>query len=459
MGTDWLDRRMLSVSFKWGVIGPLLNSAATPEEFRRYRRQILESEHHDPVRGSRRIGAGTLKRWIAAYQRHGVAGLAPKERADKGKLVALSEDVVKRAIELRREAPRRSVAKIVALLRTEFPDEASSIRRSTLDRHLRRRGWSRAALRSTSGPHVPFEKAYRNAMWTGDVLHGPDVVTEDGEICRVKVFGWIDDYSRLCVHLEGYSDERLPALENSLEKAMSKYGRPEELFVDNALIFSSVQLDLACASLGIAKIHSTAGYPASRGKIERLFRTVRDELLCEIELLPSMPLAEFNRYLRAWVDGQYNVRKHSRTGKCPLDRWEQCDVPLRTVTPLELQQAFLQWARRKVGTTGEIKLAGNIYYADPTLVGQTVMLRYDPFDLTSVWTWREGEPMRPLTTERLVTRVLRRPEKAAEKKESTAARRYLQGLSDTHLRQLAREMHLIRFADLPDSIDTEEEVN
>lgn len=456
MGTHLLDRRMLLVSFKWGVIGPLLKPGMTAEEGRRYRRQVLEGEHFDPVRGSRRIRPGTLKRWIDAYQRHGVAGLAPKERADKGKVVALSEDVVQRAIELRREAPRRSVAKIVELLRGEFPHEGSSIKRSTLDRHLRARGWSRAALRTTSGPHVPFEKPYRNAMWTGDVLHGPDIVTDDGEVCRAKVFGWIDDFSRLCVHLEGYADERLPALENSLEKAMSKYGRPEELFVDNALIFSSVQLDLACASLGIAKIHSTAGYPASRGKIERLFRTVRDELLCEIELLAPMALDDFNRYLRAWVDGQYNVREHSRTGMRPLDRWEQSAVPLRTVTPVELQQAFLQWARRKVGTTGEIKLAGNIYYADPTLAGQTVMLRYDPFDLTTVWTWREGQPMRPLTTERLVTRVLRRPEKAAEKKESTAARRYLQGLSDTHLRQLAREMHLIRFADLPSGIDVEE---
>ena len=456
MGSHLLDRRMLVISFRWNVIGPLVKAGLTDEDRRCQRRAILKAEHQDPLRGPRKIRPGTLKRWIAAYERGGLAGLAPKERSDKGKLIGVSESLVKRAIELRREGPRRSVAKIVELLRLEFPHDADMLKRSTLDRHIRAHGWSRASLRSTSGPHVPFEKSYRNAMWTGDVLHGPDIITNEGEVCRVKVFGWIDDYSRLCVHLEGYADERLPALENSLEKAMSKYGRPEELFLDNALIFSSVQLDLACASLGIVKIHSTAGYPASRGKIERMFRTVRDELLCEIELLAPMPLCEFNGYLRAWVDSQYNVRVHSRTGHSPLDRWEQSAVPLRTVSPVELQQAFLQWARRKVGTTGEIKLAGNIYYAAPTLAGQTVMLRYDPFDLTTVWTWREGEPMRSLTTERLVTRVLRRPEKAAEKKESTAARRFLQGLSDTHLRQLAREMHLIRFTDLPSDIDSQE---
>lgn len=451
-----IDSRMAVAAFRWNIIGPLVAANLSAEERRRYRGLVLEREHFDPVRGARRVHSGTLRRWIEAYKRRGMAGLCPQERSDKGRLVAVSEDVVLRAIELRREAPRRSVKKLIALLCDEFPEQASKIRRSTLDRHLRARGWSRGALRTTAGPHVPFEMSYRNAMWTGDVLHGPEVITDVG-MCRAKIFGWVDDYSRLCVHLEAYDDERLPALENSLQKGMLKFGVPERLFVDNALIFSSVQLDLACADLGIAKIHSTPYYAPSRGKIERLFRTVRDELLCEIESLPPMTLEELNRYLTAWAGSQYNCRIHSRTGQSPLDRWEQSDVPLRTVTPLGLQQAFLLWARRKVGTTGEVKLAGNLYYADPTFAGLTVMLRYDPFDLGQVWIWREGEPMRAITPTRLITRALKRPEKAVEQKQSRAARRYLQGLSDTYQQQLAREMHLIRFADLPLDDDEKDE--
>jgi transposase InsO family protein len=450
-----IDSRMAVAAFRWNIIGPLVVSGLCEEERKRYRRQILEREHYDPVRGPRRIHSGTLRRWMEAHKRGGMAGLCPHQRSDKGRLVALSEEVVQRAIELRREAPRRSVKRLVELLGDEFPTQSSGIRRSTLDRHLRARGWSRATLRTTAGPHVPFEMSYRNAMWTGDVLHGPDVICTDG-VCRAKIFGWVDDYSRLCVHLEAYDDERLPALENSLQKAMLKFGLPERLFVDNALIFSSVQMDLACADLGITKIHSTPGYAPSRGKIERLFRTVRDELLCEVEALPAMSLEELNRYLTAWVNGQYNGRLHSRTGKSPLDRWEQSEVAVRTVTPLALQQAFLLWARRKVGTTGEVKLAGNLYYADPTLAGLTVMLRYDPFDLGQVWLWREGEAMRSITPTHLITRVLKRPEKAVEQKQSRAARRYLQGLSDTYQQQLAREMHLIRFADLPVDEENEE---
>ncbi|MBT9589174.1 transposase [bacterium] len=35
---------------------------------------------------------------------------------------------------------------------------------------------------------------------------------------------------------------------------------------------------MACATLGIERINSPPGHPASRGKIERFFRTMRDEL-------------------------------------------------------------------------------------------------------------------------------------------------------------------------------------
>ena len=88
------------------------------------------------------------------------------------------------------------------------------------------------------------------------MLHGPNVLFE-GEVVRVKVFGLIDDYSRFCPHVKGYPDERLPALEDAFQKGISKCGTPEQVFLDNALIFSSTQFELACGTLGINKIHST----------------------------------------------------------------------------------------------------------------------------------------------------------------------------------------------------------
>jgi putative transposase len=445
------DIPWFTAAFRWDAIAPYVAAGATDEERRQYLRDVFKREFFDPVRGPRRLRPGTFKRWVRAWQKDGMRGLLPKPRKDKGALRAFPPEVLTRAIELRRESPRRSVKRLVELLGQDFPHLRDSLARGTLDRHLRLQGWSRAALRTTAGPHIPFEMPHRNAMWTGDVLHGPNVLV-DGELVRAKVFGWIDDYSRLCVHLEAYPDERLPALEDALRKAMDKHGVPDRLFCDNACIFSSNMLALACGMLGITLVHSTPGYAPSRGKIERFFRTVRDELLCEVEALDPMSLEEFNTYLRSWVETVYHTRAHSRTGQTPRQRWEADEQPpLRSVSAYQLEQAFLQWARRKVGTTGEIKLEGNIYYADPTLAHQTVIVRYDPFDLSAIWLWREGQPMLRVTADRLVTRQLRRDHKRVARRRPTAAQKFLTTLSDKHQLQLAREMRLIRFSDAPKS--------
>jgi len=47
--------------------------------------------------------------------------------------------------------------------------------------------------------------------------------------------------------------------------------------------------------------------------------------------------------------------------------------------------------KRKVDKTGCIKVAGNLYEVDLELVGQKVLLRYDPFDLSSIQVWYDSE--------------------------------------------------------------------
>lgn len=231
---------------------------------------------------------------------------------------------------------------------------------------------------------------------------------------------------------------------------MEAYGIPRRLFVDNGKIFCSTDLQLACASLGIERINSTAGHPASRGKIERFFRTLRDELLCEIEVLDPLPIEDFNRHLSAWVDTIYNARKHSRTGQAPQERWKESDTPVRTLSSAKLQEAFLSWTRRKVGKTGEIKMAGNIYFTDPSLVGQTVLVRFDAFDLSRVYIQQEGQALQPITTDHLQVRQLLRPLKHEERKTSAAARKFLTNLEKQHQAKIAGEMRLIQLPEKDD---------
>jgi putative transposase len=63
------------------------------------------------------------------------------------------------------------------------------------------------------------------------------------------------------------------------------------------------QLLRACASLGIRLVHSRPGQPAGRGKIERAFRTVRDQFLVEIGSGRELDdLTQLNTLFSAWVE-------------------------------------------------------------------------------------------------------------------------------------------------------------
>ena len=76
-------------------------------------------------------------------------------------------------------------------------------------------------------------------------------------------------------------------------------GLPKAVYVDNGSPFVSGQLLRACAVLGIRLIHSTPGRPEGRGKIERVFRTVREQLLVELEDRPPASLEDLNRIFQA----------------------------------------------------------------------------------------------------------------------------------------------------------------
>lgn len=73
--------------------------------------------------------------------------------------------------------------------------------------------------------------------------------------------------------------------------------------------------------------------------------------------------------------------------------------------PTELRQAFLHRVTRRVTKTATVAFQGNRYLVPAFLVGQTVELRYDPFDLTRLEVWYNStflEPAQPQHIQRTV---------------------------------------------------------
>jgi putative transposase len=141
-------------------------------------------------------------------------------------------------------------------------------------------------------------------------------------------------------------------------------------------------------------IHSRPGKPEGRGKIERFFRTVRDQFLVEAgDGREIADLAEMNRLFRAWLETVYHRAVHSETGEAPAARWEKATAAERAVPePALLREAFLWSVRRKADKTALVKMHGNVYQVDAWLAGRVVELLFDPFDLDRIEVRLGGKP-------------------------------------------------------------------
>jgi putative transposase len=273
-------------------------------------------------------------------------------------------------------------------------------------------------------------------LWTGDALHGPRVAGR-----KSYLFAFIDDNSRAVMGYRfGYAEDTV-RLAVALRSAVSSRGIPQAVYVDNGSAFVDAALLRACAVLGVRLTHSAPGRPQGRGKIERFFETVRAQFLVEIAPVGTRQVAdldELNRKFTAWVETAYHVTVHSETKMPPLARWE-AGAPFTHATNAQLVEAFKWEEHRKVRKTATVSLLGNTYQVESGLVGRTVSLVYDPFDLAVVEVRWQGKPA-GLAVPHVITRNAHpkaRPEQPTPPPPAATGIDYLGILETAHDTELA----------------------
>ncbi len=376
---DWRQEEAL---WRYSLIREPADARVSCGERGRLVRSLAVRLHAHPSGELRSVGRTTLDDWIRAYRLGGFAALMPKQRAS---VPRTPRALLEQAEVLRRENPARTCAQIARIVAAANNGRGPSA--STVERHLRRLGLTRAELRGERSAFGRFEAERPNELWVADCLHGPLIAGK-----RAILFGVLDDYSRMVVGARFAHAESTVRLEAVLRSAFQTRGLPGRLYVDNGAPYASRQLARVCAVLGIRLIHSTPGRPQGRGKIERFFRTLRDEALVELDG-PGRPdgLPELERLLQAWIERVYHQRVHSETGMTPLARYGNAFTP-RYPTAAELREAFLWSEMRLVTKTATVSLLGNRYEVDQALCGRRVELRFDPYDLELIEVYYAGHP-------------------------------------------------------------------
>jgi len=293
-----------------------------------------------------------------------------------------------------------------------------------------------------------FEAEQPNSRWVGDALHGPRVGGR-----KTYLFAFLDDHSRLATGYRfGFAEDTV-RLAAALEPALAARGVPGSCYVDNGSAYVDAWLLRACGKLGIRLVHSTPHRPQGRGKIERFFRTVRDQFLVEVtdtsaadlagkQLSTAAALLELNGLFTAWVESVYHHQSHSETGQTPLARWNDgwqaagCGPVMPAADALT--EAFLWSALRTVTKTATVSLHGNTYQVEAALAGRKVELVFSPSNLplTQVRHGRRsyGQAVQHVTTRHAHPKA--RPETPEPIPAPTTGIAYLQLVAEAHQQQV-----------------------
>jgi putative transposase len=248
---------------------------------------------------------------------------------------------------------------------------------------------------SEGGPGRRASREAGTAPRSDPYLHGPVVAAR-----KAILFAFVDDYSRLLPGYRwGYSED-VVRLEAALRAGLASRGVPKAILVDRGSAFVSGQLLRACATLGVRLIHARPYSPTTKGKIERVFETIRGQFIVEVEARGVADLAELNRLFSAWVEVHYHRAVHSETKARPIERFLEAGPP-PLPTPDMLTEAFLWAEQRKVSKTAVVSLHGNAYEVDPALIGRRIELVFDPFDLGRIEVRFEGRAMGLATPQRI----------------------------------------------------------
>ncbi len=366
------------------VLGPLLLKREIEPPRERSFRELSGQEFLCPDGALRKFSARTLRRKYKRIVKDGVLALKRKPRSDRGKVRKKRESVLNRALELKRNQPLRSDRVINEILKAECQ---GPIPRSTLYRHLKLHDATRALLGYKEVKvRCRWTRDHSNALWVGDFEHGPTVLVNDHPR-STRLSAWIDCHSRFIVDARYYLNENLDVLIDSLLRAWGRCGASRELYVDNAKVYHSKALRLACTQLNIQLLHRPPRDPPAGGLIERFFHTVQSQLEPEVRAQDALlTLDVLNGHLQSWLRVSYHQQPNTETKVAPQKRYEQATKFTRLVSLHDITDIFAIREERTIDPDFlDVRINNTRYAVEPALGKRKVIVRYDPFsDLREV---------------------------------------------------------------------------
>lgn len=297
------------------------------------------------------------------------------------------------------------------------------IERQEKAKSIRSPGWrgSRLVLKTRDGKELQVE--YSNHVWQADHTE-VDVLLVDqyGEILgRPWLTTIVDCYSRCVMGINlGFDPPSSQVVALTLRHAIlpkhygpeyclgsewGTYGTPEYFYTDGGKDFRSNHLQQIGVQLGFTCY--LREHPSEGGIVERPFGTFNTDFFStlpgytgsnvqkrpeEAEKEACLTLRELEQRLVRYIVDKYNQRLDSRMGdQTRFERWEfGLRITPNLISERDLDICLMKQARRSIQRGGYLQFENLMYRGDclAGYAGDSVVLRYDPRDITTVLVYR-----------------------------------------------------------------------
>lgn len=212
----------------------------------------------------------------------------------------------------------------------------------------------------------------------------PLYLYKDKKKIKLYIIAFIDDASRVITGCKIFDSDNTYNLISTLKSAVSVYGKPKTLNVDNGRNYKSKQTQTIAAKVGISMHYDPIKTPTSKSKIERFFRTLKDHWTSSIDYHDFKSIDEFQVSLSNYIN-QYNNTIHSSlNGLTPLQRKDKDNDKIIYLTKEDLNDKFLLEIERKASFDSIVMIDEVEYEVPSKFAARRVKIRFS-YDFTKVY--------------------------------------------------------------------------
>jgi transposase InsO family protein len=381
--------------FRHSIVGDLVASELDRGDLQRELKERARKRYRPPgAQASRTYHWKTLQDWFYRCRAEGLQALAQRSRSI-GHALALDEGQRELMLDMRREHTTASTDLLLAEAVRNGVIPEGAVSEPTLRRLYRDHGLGRhAPNRAERRERRRWEADRVCRIWHADVCH-VWLRDGDGRPKKAYVHGILDDRSRFVLALRACETEREVDLLSLLCEALLRFPACDVLYVDNGACYRGDVLALVLDKLGIRLLHAAPFDPRARGKMERLWRTLRSRALDHLR--DDATLQDLNAALLAFLDADYHRRPHGGLlGDTPSRVFQAGITSLPAPkTPTELAHIMEVPVTRKVRGDSTFSIDAQLFEVGGRhLAGKTIEVVLDAFTGLPLRATHQGQPVR-----------------------------------------------------------------